>query len=222
MMRLFPIVAVFLALTAGQAQAGWYGWHPHLTPTQGYLAVVVGLLAFFVVSSLFCPRRDGTARPRWWRSIDVGLSPSAGGSRDEMLMRRVRRRPASYDLPRPNPMRPGRDREKRLREIQRRFRAVSARHNRAISLRRYRSGAIAALAATVAFAVVWGLSSSPWPAMTMLRHFASFPNCAFARAVGLAPAKEGQPGYWKRHDRDRDGTACEPRPRRYKDKYAAV
>jgi hypothetical protein len=35
-------------------------------------------------------------------------------------------------------------------------------------------------------------------------------NCGFARAVGLAPAREGQPGYWKRHDRDHDGIACEP------------
>ena len=71
---------------------------------------------------------------------------------------------------------------------------------------------IAALATIVAFAVVWGLGSSPWPVTATLRHIASAPNCGFARFVGLAPARKGEPGYWKRHDRDRDGIACEPWP----------
>jgi excalibur calcium-binding domain-containing protein len=78
------------------------------------------------------------------------------------------------------------------------------------NLRSRGSAKIAALAAIVAFAVVWGLGSSPWPVMTTLRHIASAPNCGFARLVGLAPARRGQPGYWKRHDRDGDGIACEP------------
>jgi hypothetical protein len=29
-------------------------------------------------------------------------------------------------------------------------------------------------------------------------------------AVGLTPARRGQPGYWPKHDRDQDGWACEP------------
>ena len=91
------------------------------------------------------------------------------------------------DLPNPNPVRRGPGPEE---------------------LRRYyRSAKIAALAAIVAFAVVWGLGSSPWPVMTTLRHIASAPNCGFARLVGLAPARRGEPGYWKRHDRDGDGIA---------------
>jgi hypothetical protein len=83
-----------------------------------------------------------------------------------------------------------------------------------LNLRSRGSAKIAALAAIVAFAVVWGLGSSPWPVTTTLRHIASAPNCGFARFVGLAPARRGEPGYWKRHDRDGDGIACEPWPPR--------
>ncbi|RUX00540.1 excalibur calcium-binding domain-containing protein [Mesorhizobium sp. M8A.F.Ca.ET.202.01.1.1] len=46
--------------------------------------------------------------------------------------------------------------------------------------------------------------------LSALRHLAAFPNCAAARAVGLAPARKGQPGYWPTHDADKDGIACEP------------
>ena len=53
----------------------------------------------------------------------------------------------------------------------------------------------------------------PWPAMITLKHLAAAPNCDAARAVGLAPARRGQPGYYPQHDRDRDGIACEPWPR---------
>ena len=48
---------------------------------------------------------------------------------------------------------------------------------------------------------------SPWAA---LRHLAAFQNCSAARAVGLAPAHRGEPGYWPTHDADHDGIACEP------------
>jgi len=51
---------------------------------------------------------------------------------------------------------------------------------------------------------------SPWSPMVTLRHLAAFPNCNAARAVGLAPAHRGKPGYWPHNDRDRDGIACEP------------
>jgi hypothetical protein len=102
--------------------------------------------------------------------------------------------------------------EERLRRLKRRFRAISARHERAIKLRSvYRVSMIAVLAAIGAFTLCWGLLSlSPWPPMITLRHIASFPNCDAARAVGLAPAYKGQPGYWQRHDRDSDGQSCEP------------
>ncbi|WP_155992448.1 excalibur calcium-binding domain-containing protein [Fodinicurvata fenggangensis] len=51
---------------------------------------------------------------------------------------------------------------------------------------------------------------SPWSLLTVGKHFAAAPNCTAARWVGLAPAKRGTPGYYRRHDRDRDGIACEP------------
>jgi hypothetical protein len=71
----------------------------------------------------------------------------------------LRERP---DLPNPNPVRPGSGPEKRLRNLQVCFGAISKRHDRASKLRRYyRSTKLAALAAIAAFAVVWGLSS-PW------------------------------------------------------------
>ena len=124
----------------------------------------------------------------------------------------LREPPARHDLPAPNPVRPGPGPEDRLRNLRRGFRAVSARHDRASKRRYYRSAKIAVLAAIVAFAVSWGLGSSPWPLTTTLRHIASAPNCGFARLVGLAPARRGEPGYWKSHDRDRDGIACEPWP----------
>ncbi|MED5548073.1 MAG: excalibur calcium-binding domain-containing protein [Pseudomonadota bacterium] len=57
---------------------------------------------------------------------------------------------------------------------------------------------------------------SPWPIATTMRHLASAPNCDAARATGLAPARQGEPGYWPSHDADGDGIACEPwgpRPR---------
>src|SRR5919109_3898429 len=101
--------------------------------------------------------------------------------------------------------------EQRLRRLKRRFQAVSRRHERAIKLRRaYPLAKFSTLAAVSAFALSWALLSlSPWPPLTTLRHIAAFPNCAAARAVGLAPAYEGEPGYWQRHDRDRDGKSCE-------------
>lgn len=56
-------------------------------------------------------------------------------------------------------------------------------------------------------------STSGWQPLMALKHLAAFPNCDAARAVGLAPANRGEPGYWPTHDRDNDGIACEPWPR---------
>lgn len=57
------------------------------------------------------------------------------------------------------------------------------------------------------------IATSPYPPVLMLRHIAAAPSCATARAVGLAPAFRGEPGYYNQHDRDNDGWACEPWPR---------
>lgn len=66
----------------------------------------------------------------------------------------------------------------------------------------------------IAFTVcVWGILAisqiSPWPLGITFRHIAAANNCATARAVGLAPALRGEPGYWPWLDRDHDGIACE-------------
>jgi hypothetical protein len=39
---------------------------------------------------------------------------------------------------------------------------------------------------------------------------AYYPNCAAARAAGVAPIYAGEPGYREPLDRDGDGVACEP------------
>ena len=57
------------------------------------------------------------------------------------------------------------------------------------------------------------MATSSYPPLLMLRHIAAAPNCTAARAVGLAPAYRGEPGYYAQHDRDNDGWACEPWPR---------
>ncbi|UPT63797.1 MAG: excalibur calcium-binding domain-containing protein [Hyphomonadaceae bacterium JAD_PAG50586_4] len=43
----------------------------------------------------------------------------------------------------------------------------------------------------------------------MALHLDSMPNCSAAGAVALAPARDGEPGYWRTLDRDGDGVACE-------------
>ena len=84
-------------------------------------------------------------------------------------------------------------------------------------LRRHRNQAgIAAFAALAVAALAYPVLTSPsgWSPAMALRHAAAAPNCAAARAVDLAPAYRGQPGYYPQHDRDKDGIACEPWPRR--------
>jgi hypothetical protein len=51
---------------------------------------------------------------------------------------------------------------------------------------------------------------SGWTIADMANHLAAARNCDAARAVGLAPARRGRPGYWPNHDADKDGIACEP------------
>jgi hypothetical protein len=96
-----------------------------------------------------------------------------------------------------------------------RFEAAERRRELTTTLRRLdRWASVAALTVIGGVALYWGLVMfSPWPPMMTLKHIASFPNCNAARAVGLAPAHKGEPGYWQSHDRDGDGIACEPWPR---------
>lgn len=42
-----------------------------------------------------------------------------------------------------------------------------------------------------------------------VKHFAAAPHCAFAEKLGVDHAHIRQPGYWKHHDMDRNGVACE-------------
>ena len=106
---------------------------------------------------------------------------------------------------------PGRDPEKELRRLKRRFRAVSRRADRARRLRRsYRWARVwVPLGVGGAAVVYFGLATlSPWPPITTVRHLLAAPNCAAARAVGLAPARWGEPGHWQHHDQDGGGVVC--------------
>ncbi|WP_407927971.1 excalibur calcium-binding domain-containing protein [Belnapia arida] len=51
---------------------------------------------------------------------------------------------------------------------------------------------------------------SPWPLDLTFKHYQARHNCDAARAVGLAPARRGKPGYWSKLDADQDGISCEP------------
>jgi hypothetical protein len=49
---------------------------------------------------------------------------------------------------------------------------------------------------------------SPWDLPTTLRHLAAGGGCDIARAVHLAPAPRGHPGYWSYLDPHHKGLAC--------------
>jgi hypothetical protein len=115
---------------------------------------------------------------------------------------------------------PGSAPESALERLKRPLRSLAAsyRYHRALGLPKpcrfaMTCAVVAVASAGSATAGVALMSLSPWPPAETLRHLASFPNCNAARANGVAPARRGEPGYWKRHDRDRDGIACEPWPR---------
>jgi hypothetical protein len=42
-----------------------------------------------------------------------------------------------------------------------------------------------------------------------VKHIAAAAGCDAARFVGVAPVKEGQPGYWDHLDIDQDTVACD-------------
>lgn len=101
---------------------------------------------------------------------------------------------------------------RRLYEIRQRFARVSARMERPARQRRLiRQVALAAgVGAALGVAVAAVNHFSPWSFWTVARHIAAAPNCNAARTVGLAPSTKGAPGYYRRHDADGDGVACEP------------
>jgi hypothetical protein len=91
--------------------------------------------------------------------------------------------------------------------LNRRFWAASGRHHRARKRRIF--FLVVTLLAVIGGLVLGWASMSPWPLIPTLKHLASFPNSDTARALGLAPARKGEPGYWLRHDRDGDGLTCD-------------
>lgn len=105
------------------------------------------------------------------------------------------------------------DHADRLRD---RFKAIPQRIGRALRLRRLQTG-LRAIWVWACIGVVGGSSvglalASPWPIGLTIRHLLAARNCAAARAVHLAPALRGEPGYWARNDADDDGIACESWP----------
>jgi hypothetical protein len=101
--------------------------------------------------------------------------------------------------------------ESSLPKIERRFGTVTAPLDQPNRRKRFYR-ALTFLAATAicgSFALVWYFSASPWSFVLTLKHFAAFPSCRAAEAIGLAPALRGQPGYWPKHDADNNGVACE-------------
>jgi len=106
-------------------------------------------------------------------------------------------------------------REERLEALNHRFRAVSRRIAIRADFRSLcRSALIVAPLAVVGGALLgWASMNSPWPIIPTLKHLASYPGCDAARLLGVAPARSGEPGYWPHLDRDRDGVACEARPK---------
>ena len=102
--------------------------------------------------------------------------------------------------------------------LRNRFRVVS---NRAMRRQRsphvlhsLRAWGIRLALLTFALALVWFTitSLSPWPVPLTVQHYLASHDCDSARAVGLAPARRGEPGYWPDLDADHDGIACETWP----------
>ena len=71
-----------------------------------------------------------------------------------------------------------------------------------------------AVAALMSVGIGQFMVTNRWPVDVKIRHLLAAVNCSTARAVGLAPSYRGEPGYHAKLDRDDDGIACEPYPRR--------
>jgi Excalibur calcium-binding domain len=79
-------------------------------------------------------------------------------------------------------------------------------------LRQHRGTLLLIAAAAIGGFVYVGAQLVGDPTSAKPAFYASLPipNCATARALGLAPAYRGDPGYRSHLDRDNDGIACEP------------
>lgn len=53
------------------------------------------------------------------------------------------------------------------------------------------------------------LRTSPFSPEAALMHLLAARGCAIADALGVAPARDGQPGYHAKFDEDGNGIACE-------------
>lgn len=117
-------------------------------------------------------------------------------------------------FPKPTARRRRRDPEAAPGLLNRRFQAVSRPWDRRVRAAQFRRRTLSRLAIMAALILPTSASLllSPWPPLLTLQHIAAAPNCSAARMIGLAPAYRGDPGYYDRHDRDKDGWACEPWP----------
>jgi len=76
--------------------------------------------------------------------------------------------------------------------------------------------AFAFVAGALAAQILLPLHVAPASADTLrIERSVFYRNCAAARAAGVAPIYEGQPGYRSGLDADGDGVACEPYPARF-------
>jgi hypothetical protein len=101
----------------------------------------------------------------------------------------------------------GAEREKKRRA------AIWRRHARMNRLRRlYRRARSNGLIMLLAFALLFAFAAIASRPGFQARDLVWFPNCAAARAAGVAPIRIGQPGYRPELDADSDGIACEPLP----------
>jgi hypothetical protein len=113
----------------------------------------------------------------------------------------------------------GVDADEKADRLRDRFKAVSRRIDRAIRLRRLQANLRKRAIWIWTFLGILGgtyiglAAASPWSVGVTVRHLLAARNCDMARAVDLAPAHRGAPGYWARNDADDDGVACEPWPR---------
>ena len=108
--------------------------------------------------------------------------------------------------------------ERKLRRLRRRFTRVTRRLERADRLRKLRRRVVVAgppllVVALIALAGCAALvPTSPWPLGLTLRHLAAAAGCPVAQAVGLVPARHGEPGWWTYFDPDLDGWSCASLP----------
>jgi hypothetical protein len=106
------------------------------------------------------------------------------------------------------------DPERKQRRLRRRFAKVTARLERRDRLRRMVPSVAAVGRPLLVVGLIAGagaaalIVTSPWPLGLTLRHLASAAGCPVAQAVGLAPARRGEPGWWTRLDPDLDGWSC--------------